>query len=123
MATATIPDKPERIEPVREEEYVVPLTGARRARHLHRLLEMRDAFAKLSTERYCHSLPDAGDVFAMMAACEEEIATLYPDVHAHLFPTWMSTVADCGHEPGQYNGKCGICLAHRPGMHPSATAA
>ena len=52
MATATIPDKPERIEPVREEEYVVPLTGARRARHLHRLLEMRDAFAKLSTERY-----------------------------------------------------------------------
>lgn len=41
---------------------------------------------------------------------------------AQLFPTWMSNIADCGHEPGQYNPKCGICLAHRPGMHLCAVA-
>jgi len=120
--TATLPTNPGTFEPPREEEYVVPLTGKRRAWHLHRLLEMRDAFARLSTERYCHALPDAPEVFTMMAAVEQEIAALYPDVHAHLFPTWVSNVADCGHEPGQYNPRCGICLAQRPGIHLCAVA-
>lgn len=113
--TAIVPTNPETVEPPREEEFVVPLTGRRRARHLNRLLEMRDMCARLSTERYCHALPDAGEVFALMAAVEDEIRVLYPDVHAHLFPTWISNVAACGHDPGQYNPRCGICLAHRPG--------
>lgn len=48
----------------------------------------------LSTERYCHALPDAPEVFALMAAAEQEVAVLHPDMHAHLFPTWASNVAD-----------------------------
>ena len=114
MTTTTNPNL---VEPPSEDEYVVPLTGKRRARHLARLLEMRDAFAALSTERYSHALPDAADSFTLMAQVEEEIALLYPDVHAHLFPAWISQVADIGHEPGQYNAKCGICRASRPGNH------
>lgn len=114
MTTTTNPDI---VEPPREDEYVVPLTGKRRTRHLARLLEMRDMFARLSTERYSHGLTDAAEAFTQMANVEEEIAVLYPDVHAHLFPDWVSQVADTGHEPGQYNAKCGICRAHRPGNH------
>lgn len=120
--TATAPSSPNVVEPPREDEYIVPLTGRRRARHLARLLEAREMFAKLSTERYSHGLADAADAFTQMANIEEEIATLYPDVHSHLFPQWVSTIADMGHDPGQYNAKCGICRAHRPGthLHPAA---
>ncbi|GGB98984.1 hypothetical protein [Cellulomonas carbonis] len=119
MTTTTNPD---RIEPVRDDEYAVPLTGLRRTRHLTRLLEMRDMFARLSTERYCHSLDDSGDVFTLMANVEEEIAVLYPDVHAALFPTWVSQIGEAGHEPGQYNPRCGICRAHPRGapLRPAA---
>lgn len=37
-----------------------------------------------------------------MADVEEEISVLYPDVHAALFPTWVSQMGETGHEPGQY---------------------
>lgn len=119
MTTTTNPNL---IEPPRDEEYAVSLTGRRRTRHLARLLEMRELFAKISTERYCHNLPDAADAFTQMANVEEEIAVLYPDVHAHLFPQWVSQVADTVHEPGQYNPRCGICCAHHPGSNMVAAA-
>jgi hypothetical protein len=105
---------PDRIEPVRDEEYAVPLTGRRRRRHLDRLLQMRDMLATVSTERYCHGLPDAADAFTQMANVEDEIAVLYPDVHAHLFAEWVSNIPEAVHEPGEYNPQCGICRAAQP---------
>ncbi|MDM8083787.1 hypothetical protein QUV83_03280 [Cellulomonas cellasea] len=105
---------PDTIEPVRDEEYAVPLTGRRRRRHLDRLLQMREVFAAVSTERYCHGLPDAADAFIQMAHVEDEIAVFYPDVHAALFADWVSNVPEAVHEPGEYNPQCGICLASRP---------
>jgi len=111
----TATPQPDRIEPVRDEEYAVPLTGRRRRRHLDRLLAMRDMLTTVSTERYCHGLPDAADAFTQMAHVEDEIAVLYPDVHAHLFAGWVSNVPDAVHEPGEYNPQCGICQAAQPG--------
>ncbi len=102
---------PDLVEPVRDEEYAVPLTGRRRRRHLDRLLQARDLLATVSTERYCHGLPDAAEAFTQMAHVEDEIAVLYPDVHAHLFPSWVSNVPEAVHEPGDYNPQCGICRA------------
>jgi hypothetical protein len=112
MTTTTSPDS---LESPLEFGYVVPLIGERRTRHLTRLLEMREMFARLSTERYCHGLSDATDAFNQMVNVEEEVALLYPDVHARLFPQWVSQDADTGHEPGQYNANCGICRACQPG--------
>ena len=108
MTTTTNPNA---VEPPREDEHVVALTGRRRARHLARLLETRDMLARLYTERYCHDLDDAGQAFIQMTHVEEEIALLYPDVHGHLFPTWVSEIPDAVHEPGQFNPRCGICRA------------
>ena len=102
---------PDRIESVREEEYDVSLTGRRRRRHLDRLLQTRDILATISNERYCHGLPDVPDAFTQMAHVEEEIAVLYPEVHAHLFAGWVGNVPDAVHEPGEYSPQCGICQA------------
>ncbi|UCN13614.1 hypothetical protein LFM56_11930 [Cellulomonas iranensis] len=108
MTTTTHPDA---VEPPADDENVVSLTGRRRTRHLTRLIEMRDTLARLYTERYCHDLDDAGEAFIQMVHVEEEIALLYPDVHGHLFPTWVSEIPDTVHEPGQFNPRCGICRA------------
>lgn len=114
MTTTT---NPSTAEPPREDEYAVPLTGRRRKRHLARLLEMRETFARVHTERFCHGLPDASDAFIQMANIEEEIALLYPDVHGQLFPDWVSKIPDVVHEPGQFNPRCGICRAHHTTRH------
>lgn len=91
-----------------------PLRVMRRDRHLTRLLANRDALAKLATEQASHGLPTAKASFAAMVRVEEEIAALYPKVHAGLFPTWVSRVSGAAHEPGGYNPACSICGTHQP---------
>ncbi len=118
MTTTTSPNL---VEPPREDEHVVALTGRRRTRHLARLLQTRDMLARLYTERYCHALPDAHETFTQMANVEEEIALLFPDVHTHLSPAWIEDIPDTVHEPGDYNPKCGICRAGNTNqIRPSA---
>ena len=91
------------------QEPVIALTGHRRRRHLKQLLRTRDRLAVLATERFSHGLDDASDTFALMIEVEDEIADLFPDVHAVLFPKWISSDAAAGHEVGAHNPRCGIC--------------
>ena len=91
-------------------EPVIALSGHRRRRHLKQLLRTRDRLAVLATERFSHGLDDASDTFALMIEVEDEIADLFPDVHAALFHRWISTDSTAGHEPGGYNASCGMCL-------------
>ena len=93
------------------QEPVIALTGHRRRRHLKQLLRTRDRLAVLATERFSHALDDASDTFALMIEVEDEIADLFPDVHAALFHRWISTDAAAGHEPGSHNARCRLCLA------------
>ena len=93
------------------EEPSVSLTGLRRRRHLKHLLQTRDRLAVLATERFSHGLDDAADTFSLMIDVEDEIGDLFPEVHAALFPRWITTVAQTSHEPGEYKRRCGICAA------------
>ncbi len=55
-----------------------------------------------------------------MVDVEDEIAALYPEVHATLFPRWISSVAKVTHDPGHYNQHCGICRAASTPRIPTA---
>ncbi|MDQ0426026.1 hypothetical protein [Cellulomonas iranensis] len=93
-----------------DHEPVIALSGHRRRRHLKQLLRTRDRLAVLATERFSHALDDASDTFALMIEVEDEIADLFPDVHAALFHRWISIDAVAGHEPGSHNTRCGLCV-------------
>lgn len=99
------------------------LEGLPRRRHLKALIEIRDQLARLATERRSHQVDDASDVFALMINVEDEIAALFPDVHAALFPRWITTVAQSSHEVGEYNGFCALCRAPRPLTAPPTRSA
>lgn len=114
---------PDRTTAPSREPATGPLRFVRRHdRHLIRLLGNRDALAKVSTEQTSHGLPDAAASFAAMVRVEEEIAALYPNVHARLFPQWVSQVSRSAHQPGGYNPACSLCAARDP-HHTLPTAA
>jgi len=73
-------------------------------------LRTRDRLAVLATERFSHALDDGADTFTLMVEVEDEIADLFPDVHAALFHRWISADTAAGHEPVSYNPSCGICV-------------
>ncbi len=89
----------------------IHISGLRLTRHVARLLEVRDQLALYAIERESHNLDDAHDAFMAMIAVEDELAAQAPQVHATLFAAWPTAHEAIAHEPGEFNGACGICRA------------
>lgn len=64
------------------------------ARRLEQLIARRAELASHANQAHRTDDEEAAELFALMIAVEDQIASEFPTVHAALFPRWMTTEAE-----------------------------
>lgn len=115
--------RPRHTEPSSDEQCAVPDNkAAPTTRHLAHLMRQHDKLARLAVEQGSHKLPEYADTIGLLAVVETELQERYPHAYDALLPVWLTRNTYVGHEPGQHNPACTLCVA-RQGAHPEAIAA